>query len=54
MYEAVKEVNEETITKENIMLFTRDNTTSLQSDNVEDIGEIKNLRMIEAGVTKHY
>ena len=32
----------------------RDNTTSLQSDNVEDIGEINNSLMIESGVTYIY
>ena len=37
---------------ENITLLTRDNTTSLQPDNVEYIGEINNSLMIEAGVTK--
>ena len=34
------------------MYLTRDNTTSLYSDNVEDIGEINSSLMIEAGVMK--
>ena len=33
-------------------LSTRDQSTSLQSDNVEDICEINNSLLIEAGVTK--
>ena len=33
-------------------MLTRDNTTSTQSDNVEDIGKINNSLMIEAGVKK--
>ena len=52
MYETVKEVYEEKIRKENIKSLIRDNTTSPQSDNVEDIGEINNSIMIEARVTK--
>ena len=53
MYETVKEVYKETITKGNITQLMWDNTTSLQFDNVEDICEIKNPLMIEAGVTKN-
>ena len=34
------------------MSLTRDNTTSIHSDNVEDIGEINNTLMVEASVTK--
>ena len=41
MFETIKEVDEETVTKENITLSKRDHTTSIQSDNVEYIGEIK-------------
>ena len=52
MYETVKEVYEEKIRKENIKSLIRDNTTSPQSDNVEDICEINNSIMIEARVTK--
>ena len=47
MYEKVKDVDDETVTKKNITLFTRYSTTSPQSNNVEDIGEINNLLMIE-------
>ena len=53
MYETVKEVDEEIIMKENITSFSRDNISSLQADNVENIGEINNLLIIEAGVTKN-
>ena len=42
MFETVKEVDEDTVTKENIKLLTRDHTTSLQSDNVDNICEINN------------
>ena len=52
MHETVKAVDQEKIIKENIKSLTRDNKTLLQYDNVEDIGEIKNSLMIEAGVTK--
>ena len=31
--------------------MTRDNTTSFQSDDVEDVGKINNDLMIETGVT---
>ena len=34
--------------------MSRDNTTSLQADNLEDIGDINGLLMIEAGVLKIY
>ena len=52
MYETVKEVEDETIIEENIMSLTRDNTTSLQDENVEYIGKINNSLMIKEGVTK--
>ena len=32
--------------------MTRDHTTSLQSDNVEDIGEINNALLIESKLTR--
>ena len=35
------------------MLLTRYNTSLLQNDNVENIGEINNSLMIKAVVTKH-
>ena len=41
-----------TTTRENTKFLERDNTTSLQYDNVEDIGEINNSLMIEAEVKK--
>ena len=47
-----KEIGEEKTKKKNITLLTRGNTTSLQFDHVEDIGEINNSLIIEAGVTK--
>ena len=34
MHETIKEIDEETVTKENITLLTRDRTNSLQYDNV--------------------
>ena len=52
MYETVNEVDEETIIEENIVLLTRDYTTSLQYYNFQDIVKINNSLMIEAGVTK--
>ena len=48
MYETLKEVDLETITKENITSLKRDHTTSLWSDNVDDTGKINNAPMIEA------
>ena len=53
MHETVKEVDEETVTKESIAQFTRDHSTSIQSDNVEDIGEINNFLMIESEITNN-
>ena len=40
MFEPVKEVDEETVTKENNILFTREPTTSLLSGNAEYSNEI--------------
>ena len=48
MYEAVKKVDKETVTKETIAVFTRDHITSLQSGNFEDICEINNVLIFEA------
>ena len=42
IYDTVKEVDVETITSTNIVSLTGDNTTSLQYDDVEDIGKINN------------
>ena len=53
MYETVKEVDEETITKKNIMPLTKDNTNSIQYDNVEDRDEINNSQIVEAVLTKN-
>ena len=52
MFEAVKEVDEETIINKHIMQFSRDNTTSIHAGNVQDIEDINYLLIIEAGVTK--
>ena len=41
MHENVKKVDKEAITNENLTLFTRDHSTSLQSNNIKDIYEIK-------------
>ena len=53
MYEIVKGVGEKEIIKENITLLTRDHTTLLQSENIEDINDIKNALIIEAYLTKN-
>ena len=52
MFETVKEVDGETVTKENNIWSTRDPTASLPSGNVEYLDEINNLLMIEADATK--
>ena len=52
MFETVKEVYEEKIIKEYIILLSRDNTTSLQADNVDYLDDINGLLIIEEGVTK--
>ena len=52
MFETVKEVYEEKIIKEDIILLSRDNTTSLQADNVDYLDDINGLLIIEEGVTK--
>ena len=51
MYKTVKKVDKEKIVKENIISLPKERN-SLQTDNVEDIGEINNSPMIEVGVTK--
>ena len=38
--------------KEHTKPLSRDNTTSIQADNVVDIDDINDLLMIEAGVKK--
>ena len=52
MLENVKEVDDETATKENNMLVTREPTDSLISGNVENLSEINIFLMIEASATK--
>ena len=51
MYDTVEECGEQTIIKGKITTLTSDNTTSLQSDNVQNIGEISNSITIEAVVS---
>ena len=53
MLENVKEVDDETATKENNMLVTREPTDSLISGNVENLSEINIFLMIEASATKN-
>ena len=52
MFETVKEVDDETVTKENNILLTREPTDLLLSGNVEYSDEINTLLMIEADETK--
>ena len=52
MHKTVKEVDGGTVTKEKITFFTRDHSTSHQSGNVQDIGEINNFLMIESELGK--
>ena len=52
MFETVKEVEEEKVTKENNIYLTRDPTASLISCNVEYLDEIDASLMIEADATK--
>ena len=53
MYQTIKEVDEETITKENMTFLTSYCTTSIPYDNVEGIGEITNSLILEAEVTNN-
>ena len=50
MFETLKEADEETVTEENIIPLTRYHNTSIQSDNVDYIGEMKNSLMLESEV----
>ena len=52
MFETFKEVDEETIIKEHITPLSKDETTSLQNNNFEDLGDINDLLKIKAVVTK--
>ena len=52
MFEIVKEVDEETVTKENYFFLTRETTDSLLPGNVEYSDKINISLMIEGDVTK--
>ena len=52
MFEIVKEVDEETVTKENNFFLTRETTDSLLPGNVEYSDKINISLMIEGDVTK--
>ena len=52
MFETVKEVDDETVTKQNKISLTRETTASLLSGNVEYLYQINTLLMIEADVEK--
>ena len=52
MFGTVKEVDEETVTKENNILLTREPTSSLLSGSVDYLYEIDTSLMIEACVTE--
>ena len=53
MFDTVNEFDEETVTKENNLLLTREPPDSILSGNVEYLDEIETLLMIEADVTKN-
>ena len=53
MFEALNDFIYETVTKENNISLTRENTASLLSGNVEYLEENDTLLMIEADVKKH-
>ena len=53
MFETVKEVYEETVTKENNILLTRKHNASFLSGNFEYLDEIDISLIIEADVTKN-
>ena len=52
-FEIVNEVDEDTVTKENNILLTREPTTSLLSGNVEYLDEVDTSLMIEADIERH-
>ena len=52
MFETVKEVYEDTVTKERNILFTRETTATLLSGNVEYSNEMNHSLMIEVDVRK--
>ena len=47
MHETVKEFDEETVGRKKLRHLQRDHSTSLQSVNVKDIGEINHVLVIE-------
>ena len=51
MLEAIKEVDYKIIIKEHIASLLRNNTSSLHADNIENIGDTKNVIIFETGVT---
>ena len=53
MFETVKEVDEETVTKENNSYLTRESNDTPLSGNIEYLDEIDTLLMIEADVTEY-
>ena len=53
MFEAINEIDEDTVTKEKNIVFTREPTASLLSGNVEYLDEIDTSLMIDADVTKN-
>ena len=53
MFESVKEVDEEKVTKEKNILLSREPTTSLLSGNVEYSNEMNHSLMVEVGVRKN-
>ena len=53
MFVTVKEVDEETATKQKDVSLTREPTASILSGNVDYSDEIDTLLMIEADVTKN-
>ena len=52
MFEILKEVDEETVNKEKIILLTIETTAPFIFDDVEDLYEITTLLMLEADVKK--
>ena len=52
MFETVKKLNEEKVTKENNILLKREPTTSLLSGNIKYLDQINTSLIIEADVIK--
>ena len=53
MFDTVKLVGEETVTKESNIMLTRNPTDSFLSGNVDDSYEMNHLLLIEGDVTKN-